>query len=98
LYALETYSHGGAVFNATNPTKVCLSTKVGAHFELQEWATANSGTSWSKLRDITTASSVDNFGPLSPANHDGRSAYVWCKGTITNWNAGFSAAAMAVGG
>lgn len=98
LYALETYSHGGAVFNATDPTKVCLSTKVGSHFELQEWLTSNSGASWSKVRDITTGSSVDNFGPLSPANHDGRSAYVWCKGTITDWNAGFSAAAMAVVG
>ena len=89
LYAAEPYYSGGLCFDAQNADVVYLSTQVGSYWEVQEWRTPDSGLTWAKARDITSASTVRNCRPYSPRNHDGRCAVLFWRGsyaTFTNYN------------
>lgn len=85
LYAAEPYYSGGLCFDAQNADVVYLSMQVGSYWEVQEWRTPDSGLTWAKARDITTASTVRNCRPYSPRNHDGRCAVLFWRGTYTNY-------------
>ena len=87
LYAGNDFYSGGMCFDSQDATKVYLSKKVGAAWELQEWRTPDNGATWAKYRDITSgsASGFKNCRPMSPRNHDGSACVVWWAGTYSNF-------------
>jgi hypothetical protein len=54
-----------------------------AHHEIFRGATADGGSTWT-WRPITRNSSVENLRPVVPQWYSGRTALVWCRGTMRN--------------
>lgn len=93
LYVAETYSHAGAVFDAEDPTNLFICWRDGAlRHKVEKWTTANNGAAWSfsDLVQSNADTSKDNFHPVSPIGHGGDLPVMFCRGSFTNWNAGFS--------
>lgn len=103
LYSAQPWSDPQCTFDAQHPDAVYLGKLVSSNIELQEWATTDSGATWSKVRDITTASGttgghlIHSFTPMSPAGHDGRAAVTWCRGWVDNYVADYATEIMAIG-
>jgi hypothetical protein len=54
-----------------------------AHHEIFRGATTDGGSTWT-WRPITRNSSVENLRPVVPQWYSGRTALVWCRGTMRN--------------
>lgn len=93
LYAVETYSHAGAVFDAEDPTNLYICWRDGAlRHKVDKWTTTDDGDAWSfsALVQSNADTTKDNFHPVSPAGHGGNLPVMFCRGSYTNWNAGYS--------
>lgn len=91
LYAGEIFYHGGLCFDFLDPDRVYLSESfTTAQYQIQEWRTINGGTSWSKVRDITTGAYTGiRSRPYSPRNNTGNLRVLWFEGTydtFTSYN------------
>ncbi len=110
LYSPEIYYAGGICYDAANPDHIYLSAPISGVREIQEWATADGGDTWAKVRDITvgTAAGVINGRPYSPRGRADDLAVLWWSGTYTTFtsysttvygdDASFAGAASAPGG
>jgi len=97
LYAAEPNYSGGVCFDAHDCDIVYLSKVVSGTWEIQDWRTADAGATWSKFRDITSASgAVENGRPFSPNGHDGRAACIWWAGRYTTFT-DYDTSVMAIG-
>ena len=85
LYSAEPNYSGGICFESKDANRVYLSKQVGSYWEIQEFATPDSGATWAKVSDITAGSTVRNCRPFSPRNHPYRKAVVWWSGTYTSY-------------
>lgn len=97
LYEAETYSHPGAVFDRTDPTKMAVIKKVAGVHEVFRYSTANNGATWTEGAQLTTGSTYNNFQIVSPTNHGGNVPFLWCgNGPYTDWNSGFDTEMVAL--
>jgi hypothetical protein len=93
LYAAEDYSHAGAVFDFEDPTTIYLCRRDGGTtHKVERWTTSNNGASWSFGAVIQSNADVtkENFQVVSPVDHGGNLPVMYCRGTYTYWDAGFS--------
>jgi hypothetical protein len=74
----------GICFSADDIDEVILGVESGGKSEMQAWATTDDGATWSKSRDITTASGagIDNMRPVVPRNATVVKS-IWWQGTYT---------------
>lgn len=89
LYAQEPFYTGGAAFDSRDANRVYLAREVASGiYEMQKWASADDGTTWAKVRDLSTATPIgqDNARPFSPRNYHGNVAVVWWRGTYSAWD------------
>jgi hypothetical protein len=98
LYGAEAFYTGGACYDRSDVDVVYLSREVATGvYEMQKWRSSNSGSTWAKVRDLSTgtAAGQDNYRPFSPRNANSKFSVVWAQGTYTtydNWSAKLIAA------
>jgi hypothetical protein len=85
---------GIAQADPRDPNVVWMGNFVADQWEIQRWRTADDGESWETL-DVTEGSDVKNFRPFVPWGADHRLDVLWCRGTYTNWNAGYNTEVVA---
>jgi hypothetical protein len=88
LYAAEQFYHGGLCFDSADPFRVYLSTNFGGgQYQIQEWRSTDSGSTWTKQRDVTGGSYTGvRIRPYSPRDHNNGSVrLVWCEGRYTTF-------------
>jgi len=89
LYAPEVFYHGGLCFDSIDPSHIYLSAPISGVRQIQEWSTPNvNGTSWSKVRDITTSGAAGNpfkLRPYSPRNRSVGPPVLWVEGAYTSY-------------
>lgn len=87
LYSGEVNYSGGIAFEENNPNVVYLSKQVGSAWEVQEWATQDSGATWAKVCDVTagSGSGIKNCRPYSPKGHPWNRATLFWSGTYTTY-------------
>lgn len=74
---------GGACFDGNDTDVVYLGVSGSGVYEMQKWRTSDNGATWAKTRDLSTgtASTYDNYRPVSPIGHPDELAVIWCQGT-----------------
>jgi hypothetical protein len=74
------YPGGLSIFHK-DPRVIYLSRKVGERFEIEAWATADSGETWAR-EPLTARSEADNFRPTSTL---GGSTVLWMTGSYAHY-------------
>jgi hypothetical protein len=89
LYSSESYYSGGGALDRGDPAKAFASIQqAGGAWELSEWSTADGGSSWSKLRDVTSggASSMRNCRPIGvDGGVSGGTRALWWAGVYSSY-------------
>lgn len=86
LYSGEPFYSGGISLNPANPSEVLISTKnASAGWDIQQWTTANNGTSWSKAVDVTSGNTNVAARPCYVISHPSNLALYW-QGTYTSYS------------
>lgn len=76
----DPYYSGGIAIDRGNPSLVYLSRQVNGAFELERWATADSGATWI-FDALTSGSPEKNIRPVVPEGHwPGNVSVLWLRG------------------
>jgi hypothetical protein len=80
------YYEGGLSIDRADPTTVYVSVETSnRNYQIQEWTTADNGSTWSKARgvsagDATLTDPTKRGRPISPRDHDGALPVLWWAG------------------
>lgn len=69
----NTHYPGIARFDPEDPTVFYAAVQVSGVYEIQKYSTSDGGDTWTKVADITSGSSRNNFRPYPVRNHGGSS-------------------------
>jgi hypothetical protein len=72
---------GGLTIDHRDPRVLYVSRKVGDHFEVEAWATADAGDTWAN-KSLTDRTDSDSFRPTSAL---GGSTVLWMTGTYAHY-------------
>jgi hypothetical protein len=84
LYSGEPFYSQGMHFSRVSPTRIYAGVPVSSVQQISTWA-VGSGTSVSKVRDVTTGDAGTRARPVSPYNADSRCEALWWEGTYTSY-------------
>ncbi len=82
---IETEYSGGIALDHANPSVVYLSRKVGGHFEIERWQTADGGYHWHHFTVVRTRG-ADDLRPVVPRGYaPGGIRLLWLQGNYGSY-------------
>jgi hypothetical protein len=79
---MESGYAGGLTVDHSNPSVVFLSRKLGSHFQIERWTTADHGSTWNHTI-VTRAAGIDNLRPVVPPGPG--EGLLWLRGRYVSY-------------
>lgn len=86
LYNAESYYAGGMCFDGNNPTIVFASVMdADGFYQVEELRVDEATNTFTKVRNVSSRTLLNNCRPFSPKGHDGDVAVYWWRGTYNSY-------------